>query len=84
MPSGLGTIADFLSFSESDIEDVCKIVRSPGGTIPNPNSGRGGIGIPNVLPNPGVQICHLHEKKLKMLRYFLSFIYNEYNDTSIL
>jgi hypothetical protein len=68
---GLGTIADFSSLSESDIEDVCKIVRRPGGTIPNPNAGRGGRGVPDVLPNPGVQIGHLHEKKLKMLRYFV-------------
>jgi hypothetical protein len=33
---GLTTIDDFVSLSEDDIDDVCKIIRRPGGTIPNP------------------------------------------------
>jgi hypothetical protein len=59
---------------ESDIEDVCKIIRRSGGTVPNPNTGRGGRGLPpppDMIPNPGVQIGHLHEKKLKMVRYYV-------------
>jgi hypothetical protein len=65
---GLGAVLDFSALSESDIEDVCRILRRPGGMIPNPNAGRG-RGIPDDIPNPGVQIGHLHEKKLKMVRY---------------
>jgi hypothetical protein len=70
---GLSTVNDFVSLSESDIEDVCKIIRRPGGTIPNPafGGGQAGRGQPPVLPNPGLQIGHLHEKRLKMLRYFV-------------
>jgi hypothetical protein len=30
---GLGKVDDFVSLSEDDIEDVCKIVRRPGGTM---------------------------------------------------
>jgi hypothetical protein len=68
---GLGTVADFATLSESDVEDVCKIIRRPGGKIPNPNAGRGGRGAADLVPNPGVQLGHLHEKKRKMLRYYI-------------
>jgi hypothetical protein len=71
---GLGMINDFSALTETDVEDVCKIIQRPGGTVPNPNAGQGGRGLPpppDFLPNPGVQIGHLHEKKLKMVRYFV-------------
>jgi hypothetical protein len=71
---GLGTIGDFSALLESDIEDVCRIIRRPGGTVPNPAFGIAGRGVPPqppVLPNPGLQIGHLHEKRLKMVRYFV-------------
>jgi hypothetical protein len=71
---GLGTVHDFTSLSEVDIEDICKIIRRPGSTVPNPAFGRGGRNAPPVpehLPNPGLQIGHLHEKRLKMLRYYI-------------
>jgi hypothetical protein len=123
---GLSTIDEFVSLSEEDIEDVCKIIRRPGGTVPNPAylaaqlppivappvpplapivapaapaapRGRGrqpaapvqagamgppapvvpvvqqalpGPVIPPTIPNPGIPIGHLHEKRLKMLRYY--------------
>jgi hypothetical protein len=71
---GLGTIADFYSLSEQDVEDVCKIIRRPWGTIPNPAFGipasQGIPPPPQELPNPGLQIGHLHENHLKMVRYF--------------
>jgi hypothetical protein len=71
---GISTVDDFIALTEDDIEDVCKIIRRPGGTIPNPAfgaAGRGAGGQPPVLPNPGLQIGHLQEKRLKMLRYFV-------------
>jgi hypothetical protein len=66
---GLGTVADFSALAESDIEDVCKIIRRPGGMIPSPAGA--GRGQPAMLPNPGLQIGHLQEKRLKMVRYFV-------------
>jgi hypothetical protein len=70
---GLGTIGDFSVLLESDIEDVCRIIRRPGGTIPNPAFGQAaaGRGQPPVLPNPGLKIGQLHENRLKMVRYFV-------------
>jgi hypothetical protein len=41
---GLSTANDFISLTEANIEDVCKIIRRPGGTIPSPafvQAGRG-------------------------------------------
>jgi hypothetical protein len=61
---GLSTANDFNSLSEADIEDVCKIIRRPGGTIPNPafvQAGRGAQQQPPTIPNPGLQIGHLHK-----------------------
>jgi hypothetical protein len=79
---GLSTINAFNSLSEDDIEDVCKIVRRPGGTIPNPAFGQGaGRGAqPPMLPNPVLQIGHLHEKRLKMLRYFVYHLHRIQRD----
>jgi hypothetical protein len=74
---GLGTVHDFTSLTEGDIEDICKIIRRPGGTIPNPAFERGGrnaLPVPEHLPNPGIQIGHLHEKRLKMLRYYTFYL----------
>jgi hypothetical protein len=71
---GLSTISDFNALAESDIEDVCRNIRRPGGTIPHPAFGQGGRGAqpqPPTLPNPGLQIGHLQEKRLKMVRYFV-------------
>jgi hypothetical protein len=70
---GLGTVDDFIALSEEDIEDVCKIVRRTGGMIPNPAFGQGASrgAQPPLLPNPGLPIGHLHEKRLKMLRFFI-------------
>jgi hypothetical protein len=66
---GLSSINDFISLSEDNIEDVCKIVPRPGGTIPNPAFGQGaGRGAqPPVLPNPDLQVGHLHEKDAEIL-----------------
>jgi hypothetical protein len=75
LAQGLGTVLDFNSRTEHNIEDVSKIVRRSGGTIPNPEfekqPGQGIPPQPAVLPNPGLPIGHLHEKSLKMLRYFI-------------
>jgi hypothetical protein len=71
---GLGTVADFGALTENDIENICKIIQRPGGTIPNPAFGQVGRGVlaqPPTLPNTGIPIGHLHEKRLKMVRYYM-------------
>jgi hypothetical protein len=70
---GLDTFEDFLLLEEKDIEDVCSNVRKPGGVIPNPNYDPANVvaGVPATIPNPGIQLGHIYEKRLKLLRYYL-------------
>jgi hypothetical protein len=70
---GLTDFTDFLQLTENDVGDLCSIARKPGGLIPNPAVNRRNpvAGLPPLIPNPGVLIGHLHEKRLKMLRYYL-------------
>jgi hypothetical protein len=74
---GLTSIDDFISLTEDDIGDVCTIARKPGGMIPNPALLRRApiAGLPPTIPNPGVLIGHLHEKRLKMLRYYMHHLH---------
>jgi hypothetical protein len=69
---GLQSFDDFLTLTEKDISEICANLRKPGGTIPNPdhNPGAPVAGVPATLPNPGISLGHLFEKRLKMLRYY--------------
>jgi hypothetical protein len=69
----LDTFEDFLLLEEKDIGDVCANVRKPGGMVPNPNHDPQNIvaGVPSMIPNPGIQLGHIYEKRLKLLRYYL-------------
>jgi hypothetical protein len=61
---------DFLTLTEKDISEICSNIRKPGGTIPNPvhDPVASVAGRPPTIPNPGIQIGHIYEKRLKMLR----------------
>lgn len=66
---GLNDFDDFLSLTEKDITDICSNVRKPGGTILNPLYVVGG-NVPQMMPNLGNAVGYVHEKRLKMLRYY--------------
>jgi hypothetical protein len=70
---GIQAFDDFLTLTEKDISDICANIRKPGGTIPNPlhNAAAPVANIPAVIPNPGINIGYVYEKRLKMLRYYL-------------
>ena len=51
---GLDTLDDLKFLTNDEIESLCKVVQSPGGTVPNPNNGYPGQ--PATLSNPGEQI----------------------------
>jgi hypothetical protein len=69
---GLQGIDDYADLSDDDIGDMCTNIRKPGGTIPNPayNPVNPVAGVPMLIPNPGVPVGHLIERRLKMLRYY--------------
>ena len=47
----LDTLDDLKVLTNDEIESLCKVVRSPEGTVPNPNAGDPGQ--PATLSNPG-------------------------------
>ena len=65
---GLDSFAAFLLTTEDDIHQVCVNVRKPGGTIVNPN--RTDANPLPPIPNPGLPLSFMVEKRLKMLRYY--------------
>ena len=65
---GLDAFDTFATLTDQDIKDICRNARSPGGTVVNPRAGEAGQ--QPTLPNRGVNIGLLHEKQLRMLRYF--------------
>lgn len=69
---GLQSFDDFESLTDEDVSDICTNLRKPGGLVTNPNfnPANPAPGIPPVIPNPGVQVSHLTEKRLKMLAYY--------------
>ena len=51
---GLDTLDELKVLINDEIESLCKFVRRPGGTAPNPNAGDPGQ--PDTLSNPGEQV----------------------------
>ena len=58
---GLTTFEDLDNMTDQDIKDVCKNARSPGGMIQQGD---------NLLPNRGVTLGFMTEKRLRQLRYY--------------
>jgi hypothetical protein len=69
---GIEGFDDFTILTEDDVSNVCNNVRKPGGTIVNPNFNPAQPipGVPPTIPNPGIQLGHVFEKRLKMLHYY--------------
>jgi hypothetical protein len=65
---GVQAIDDFIHHSDKDIKNICKNIRSPGGTIANPLAADPGQ--PPELPNRGITVGFVYEKRLRQLRYF--------------
>ena len=61
---GLETLDGLKVLTNDEIERLCKVVRRPGGTVPNPNAGDPGQTA--TLSNPGEQVPLLAELKLKL------------------
>jgi hypothetical protein len=49
---------------------ICSNIRKPGGTIPNPNAAIAGQ--PPMIPDPGVQVGQIYERRLVEFRYYMS------------
>ena len=68
---GLDTLDELKVLTNNEIESLCKVVRSPGGNVPNPNAGDPGQ--PATLSNPGKQVTLRADLNLKLASYYLWF-----------
>ena len=48
---GIDTIEELRRLKDSDVDELCKAMRRPGGYVANPNAGQAGQ--PPVIANPG-------------------------------
>ena len=64
---GLGTLAEFKILQDTEVEDLCRVVRKPGGTVADPNNAGQNI------PNPGIEVSLMACNNLKLMCYFLRF-----------
>lgn len=73
LAQGLNDYDNFLTLTEKDITDICANIQKPGGTVANPAfiAGAANVGIPATIPSRGLTIGYVHEKQLKMLRYYI-------------
>jgi hypothetical protein len=62
---------EFALLTDDEVENMCKVVRKPGGTIENPNADVAGQ--PPTIPNPGIAITLRAENNLKLACYFLRY-----------
>ena len=51
---GIATIEEIRLLSDDEIESLCKVIRRPGGTIPQPVAGEGAVAA--QIPNPGIHV----------------------------
>ena len=68
---GLDTLDELQVLTNDEIESLCKVVRRPGGTVPNPNTGDPGQLA--TLSNPWEQVPLQAELNLKLAFYYLRF-----------
>ncbi|KAL7572975.1 hypothetical protein ACA910_007475 [Epithemia clementina (nom. ined.)] len=59
----------YLQLEHEDIATICANIRKPGGTFPNPQAGFPGQ--PAMVPNPGVTIGFVQQRRLEQLRYYI-------------
>ena len=63
---GLDEIEEFRILTDEEVENLCKNIRRPGGTIPNPNPA-----VQGNIPNPGIPVSLKAETNLKLMCYYI-------------
>ncbi|KAI2509583.1 hypothetical protein MHU86_4844 [Fragilaria crotonensis] len=61
---GMSDLEEIKLLSDEEVESLCKVIRRPGGTVPNPAGGA-------PIPAPGVQVNMRAEGHLKLLAFYL-------------
>jgi hypothetical protein len=68
----IDTLEEVKLLQDTDVSDLCKALKRPGGTIPDPNQVAGAVGAAvQMIPNCGVNVPAVAETYLKLTAYFL-------------
>ena len=51
---GIDSMEELKTLKDSEVKDLCDVVRKPGGTIPNPNAAVAGQ--PATIRDPGIKV----------------------------
>lgn len=68
----LTSLEAFSYLEDDEVENLCKQIRRPGGTIPNPQANVAGQ--PPTIPNPGLPVSLTAETNLKLMCYFIRYM----------
>jgi hypothetical protein len=68
---GLDTLEEFTNLTDTEVENLCKVIRRPGGTVPNPQAGAARQ--PPTINDPKHAILLRAENNLKLMGYFLKY-----------
>jgi hypothetical protein len=69
---GLDTLDEFTHLTDTEVENLCKVICQPGGTVPNPQAGAARQ--PPTINDPGRHAILLRaENNLKLMVYFLKY-----------
>ena len=66
---GIDSMEELKTLKDSEVKDLCDVVRKPGGTIPNPNAAVAGQ--PATIRDPGIKVSLRAEGNLKLTCYWL-------------
>ena len=61
----IDSVDELRLINDSEIENLCKVIRRPGGVIANP------VNVGQMIPNPGVHVALRAENNLKLTAYWL-------------
>ena len=63
---GYDTLEEFGLLTDDEVENLCKVVRRPGGVMKNPDGDK-----PENVPNPGISVSLRAENNLKLACYYV-------------
>ena len=65
----IDSVQELTLLEDKEVENLCRVLRRPGGTIPNPQAAV--VGAPALIGNPGTQVSLRAENNMKFAVYFL-------------
>jgi hypothetical protein len=74
MSQGMTSFDEFIGLSDKDMQNLLANVKSPGGSIVNPNWVAGG-NLPPTIRNPGAKVGYVHELRFRQFRFYRQYLH---------